>query len=208
MNDGNETPSLQNQEGTPTISAEETTPKPEGEESKPESLLDKPAEEQKEPAPAPDPLTAETLAFPEDVEVNEELRDEFLGVMNDAEMSSKDRAQALVDLQMKVLKQASEESSKAWTDMQEEWKTAVKADPEIGGERLQPALEKIGRLVNEYGSDELLEAMAITGAGNNPHVIRFLSKVANKLTEGGPINGSPPEAPKDAAAKMYPSMKG
>lgn len=92
--------------------------------------------------------------------------------------------------------------------MQKEWRDAVKADPEIGGEKLQPSLDKIGRLINEYGSDELLETMAITGAGNNVHVIKFLNKVAEKLTEGGPVVGSPATAREDAASRMFPSMKG
>lgn len=175
-----------------------------------ESLLgksEKEAEAETEAA-TPELLTAEDLAFEEGFEVNEELLDEFLTTINDQELSPKDRAQRLIDLQQKATKMASEASSQTWADTQKSWRDEVKADAEVGGDKLQPALDRVGRLVTEYGSDELLNVFALTGAGNNVHVIKFLNKVAAKLTEGGPVSGGPATAPADAASKLFPSMKG
>src|SRR5690606_36297852 len=105
--------------------------------------------------PAIEPVTADDISFPDDVQVDEELRDEFLALVNDREKSPKEQAQALADLQLKAVQKASEASSNAWTEMQNQWREEVKADPEIGGDKLQPALGRIGRLVTEYGSEKL-----------------------------------------------------
>ena len=154
------------------------------------------------------PLTAEDVAFAEGVEVDETTRDEFLSLLNDGEKGPKERAQALVDLHVKAIQAASEASSKAWTDMQEQWQQEVKADPTFAGDKLEPALGRIGRLINEHGTEELRQVFDMTGAGNSLHVIRFLDKVAGLLTEGTPATGLPKAVEVSAAQKMFPSMKG
>jgi hypothetical protein len=128
--------------------------------------------------------------------------------MNDKEMSPKDRANALVALQVKAAQAASEASSQAWSEMQTKWRDEVKADPEIGGEKLQPALGRVGKLLNEFGSEELSSVLDLTGAGNNIHVVKFLDKVAQKLTEGGAVPGLPSGQTTTAAQRLFPSMKG
>lgn len=178
-----------------TQTQEPTTeePKPEGEES---------------PAPEPIvPLTAEDIKFPEGVQVDETLRDEFIGLLNDTEKTPTERAQALVDLQLKAAQAASEANSKAWSDVNEKWRNEVKADADVGGDNLQPTLGRIERLVTEYGSEELREVFNITGAGNNVHFIKFLDKVARQLTEPGPVQGSPRAGESTAAQRLFPSMK-
>lgn len=99
MSDGNEMQSLETPgKATPTTPVETIEAPTPGTEQEEGSLLDPPKEEQKAEPAAVEPLAATDLTFPEDVEVQEELRDEFLSIVNDAEMSSKDRAQALVNL--------------------------------------------------------------------------------------------------------------
>lgn len=185
-----------------------TEGKPSEGEPEPGAAEPKPGEEPKEPEAPAEPLTAADITFPDGVEVNEELRDEFLSVVNNRELSPKEQAQALVDLQLKAAQAASEAGSNAWTEMQTKWKDEVKADPEVGGEKLQPALGRIGRLIDEYGSKELTATFDLTGAGNNVHVIKFLDKLAAKLTEPGPVSGAPANAEVDKAARLFPSMKG
>lgn len=161
------------------------------------------------PPPAePEPLVAEDISFPDGFEVDATLRDEFLALANDKDKSPKERAQALVDLQVKAATAASEASSKAWTDMQESWKAEVRADAEIGGAKLDATIGRIGRLIDEYGSDGLREAFDMTGAGNNPAVIRFLAKIADVVTEGPAVPGTPAQSETTAAQRLFPSMKG
>jgi hypothetical protein len=153
------------------------------------------------------PLTAEDITFSDTFEVQEEFRDEFLSIVNDQEKSPKDRTQALVGLYEKAALAASEASSNAWANTQKEWQDAVKADPEIGGDKLPTTLSAVNKLVTEYGSDKLVEVFALTGAGNNPEMIKFLNKVAGVLTEGKPISGgAPTNQGTDAASRLFPSM--
>jgi hypothetical protein len=154
-------------------------------------------------------LTAADITFPEGLEVNETLRDEALAIVNNRELSPKDQLQGLIDLQAKVAKEASETISKTWEDTQKAWQDEVKADPTIGGDKLPTTLAAVNKLVTEYGDDKLVEAFALTGAGNNVHVIRFLNNVAGKLLEGKPVLGASPTGQEgDAASRMFPSMKG
>lgn len=154
------------------------------------------------------PLTAEDISLPEDVEVNSALVEEFLGVVNNTELDAKGRAQALVDLQVKAMREASEAGSQAFADMQKTWQDEVKSDPAYAGEKLQPALGRIGRLLTEYGSEELNGVLDFTGAGNNIHVVRFLDNIAGKLVEGEPAFGAPRTQETTAAQRLFPSMKG
>lgn len=151
------------------------------------------------------PLTAEDIVLPEGVTVAEDLRDEFLSVMNNRELSPKDQMQSLIDLQMRAAQAASEASSQAWTDMQTTWQDEVRADL---GDNLVPTVGRIQKLVSEFGSPELTSVFDLTGAGNNLHVIKFLDKIATQLTEGGPVTGSPAASEATAAQKLFPSMKG
>lgn len=201
MNEQPETPSLAQQE-TPTEEATLETP----------SLISSSDEQAAEETPAVEepfvPLTAEDISFPEGLEVPDDLRDEFLGIVNDAELSPKDRAQALIDLQAKAAEQASEAASQAFAAQQQQWQDEVRNDPELGGANFDATLKGISRLVDQYGNDDLVQAMAATGAGNNIHVVRFFHQLAQKLNEPAPLSGQPVGAQGDAASKLFPSMKG
>ena len=154
------------------------------------------------------PLTVEDIVLPEGFTPAPELQQEFVDVMNDADLSAKDRASALIALQAKALTAASEASSAAWTEMQDKWRTEVKADPAFAGEKLTTAVASVAKLISEYGTPELNGVFDLTGAGNNIHVIKFLSNIAGKMTEGSFTAGSPSGGESNAASLLYPSMKG
>jgi hypothetical protein len=133
--------------------------------------------------------------------------DSFLELVNDQKLTPAERTQKLIDLQLEAQQKASEAGSQAWADMQTNWQTEVKNDKELGGANLQPTLDNIAKLVETYGSPELVEVMNLTGAGNNIHVIRFVNSIAKKLNEGGPISpGAPASVPQSAAERLFPSM--
>lgn len=155
------------------------------------------------------PVTVEDLVLPEGFTTTDELKAEFVETVNKlSDLGPKERAEALLNLQAKAMTAASEASSAAWTEMQGQWRNEVKADPVVGGDKLQPTLDSINRLVTEFGTPQLTEAFVLTGAGNNLHVIKFLAAVAGKMTEGGYSAGAPSGAETTAAQRMFPSMKG
>jgi hypothetical protein len=200
---------------TPDPSLVNPTPTPEPD-PKPEPTPEpepKPKEGDPEPEPTPvEPLTVEQLTLPEGFELQPELSNKFIEILNDSELSPQDRANALLALHSETLTTASEAGSKAWDDMQTEWKDAAKADPDIGGAKLQPTLTNIGKLLDEFGDKEVRDVFDLTGAGNNVHMIKFLNKIADKLTEGNFFTAGNPagggDDPNAAARRMFPSMKG
>lgn len=202
MSEEQETPNSE----TPVTPTEEeqttliTEPKPE-EKPAEEPKVEEPKEEAKEVVP----LTAEDLTIPEGFEAIEPLRDDFLKILNDGELSGKDRANALLDLHVKTINAAQEADSKAFGDMQETWKTEAKNE---FGDKLQPTITSVAKLIDEYGSDELRNVFNFTGAGNNVHVIKFLGKIADTLTEGTHVGGAPRGelTEEDKARRIFPSM--
>ena len=133
---------------------------------------------------------------------------EFLGVMNNPTMSAAERAQALVNLQAGLAAKSSEMGSQAWNDQQAAWQAEIQADPELGGANLQKTIAGIGQLMDRFGTPEIRAAFDSTGAGNNPHIVRFLSTLVSQLKEPAPI---PPGAPgsggqgRSLEERLYPS---
>lgn len=165
------------------------------------------------PAPEPVvPLTAESITFREGFQVDETVRDNFLTLLNDDKISRAELGQKLVDLQQdfvqKIMTDSDAALTKAWEDQQTQWQDEVRADPEVGGEKMEPVLGEIAKLVNEYGTPEVADILTNTGAGNNIHIVKMMHKIAKALNEGnGHANGAPPPSEKSAAQTLFPSMK-
>lgn len=193
-----ETPTAATTE-TPTTEAQAPVTDPAAEAPKEEAAP--------EAAPEFVPLTADNIQFPEGIEVDEGVRDLFLDVLNDQELSPADRAQALVDLHVQMSQATSETSSQAWADLQESWQNEVRNDPDIGGHKLEGHLSNIGKVLDQYGTPELRAVMDQTGAGNNIHVVKFLANLAKDVTEGSYAQGmAAPVSEMSAAERMFPSM--
>jgi len=166
-----------------------------------------PAEPAKiEPAATPEPLTVESLKAPEGMEIPAAEAEKFIGILSDDKLSPGDRANALLSLQSEVAKGWAEKSTAAFNDFWDQQVEAVKSDPEIGGAKLEPALAKISSVLNEYGSPELREVLNVTRVGDSPAVVKFLAKIADVLSEGAPVRGTPAPV-KSLEETFYPSMK-
>jgi len=181
-----------------------------------ETKKEEPAPETKpEPAPAPEPaLVYEAFKLPENVSFAEERMKKFTDVLG-AHKGSQELGQQLVDMHMAELTQAQEQwrtsQYKAWNDAQNGWKDQVRADPEIGGARLETALQQAKSVIKTYGGSEaeqtaVLEALTLTGAGNHPAIVRLLSRVGAALTESAPAPATPPTPQPDRALKRYNTM--
>lgn len=159
------------------------------------------------PAPTPEPLTADAITIPEGLTLDNDSMSTFLGVMNDAAMSPQERAQALIDLQASLTTKSSEAGSQAWQDQQAAWQAEIAADPVIGGANLESTIAGIGNLLNRFGNPEVRAAFDQTGAGNNPHIVRFLSTLVAQVKEPGPTDPGRPPGPggKTLEERLYPN---
>lgn len=157
------------------------------------------------PAPAPEyvPFTSADLTPPEGFTLDDAAMGTLLEVMNNRELTPAQQAQSLLELQASLTAKSSEMGSQAWKDEQATWQAAVAADPVLGGTNLETTIAGIGNLMNRFGDDDVREAFDKTGAGNNPHVVRFLSTLVGQLKEpeplppGGPGNGGAPRSHAD-----------
>jgi len=153
------------------------------------------------------PFKVEEIKFStEGASVDPEVASDFAAVVNEFGIPRNAIAK-LVALQEKVMTANSEAGSRAWSETQDKWTEEVQKDPEIGGQKWPEVQGRIGQLLDTYGSPELREAFDLTGAGNNPHIVRFMSKVAHILNESGFISANPGNSPaKSAAEILYPNQ--
>ncbi len=115
-------------------------------------------------------------------------------------------AQRLVDAAAPEVVKVMTAPYQAWKDLQENWQNEVRNDPEIGGAKFdRVVLPTIARAMDRYGDPGLREALATTGAGNNPAIIRTLYTLSRMVTEGRLVQGNPVQSGKSAAERMYPS---
>lgn len=132
----------------------------------------------------------------------------FLEITNGVKLPA-ETVQKLADLQVDLAKQASEAGSKLWQETNKKWADEVRADPEIGGQKLEENLSHVAKLIDRLGGDKapaIREAFTATGAGNNPAIVRFMVALAKELSDPGPVSGSPSSAPRDAATTLYPNQ--
>ena len=185
----------------PILGGKDEAPKAEGD-KKPDALAGAP--EKYEPFKVPEGFTL-------DETVAKEAGDLFKG-MN----LTQDQAQQLVDFYTAKTEAAAKAPYEAWTTIQEQWKSEIKADPEIGG-KLDQVKASVGKLYDALGDPKLVagfkEAMEFTGAGNNPAFVKALYKLSQMVTEGGAVRGrgpvevkSPGGAPASAAKAIYPNL--
>lgn len=159
-------------------------------------------------APVPLDFKFEDLKIPDGMEAMPEHGTKFLDIIGDQKMAPRDRAQALIDLQGAVMQSAAEKIGQAFQQVRDGWVSEAKANKDWGGDKLPKTLEGIGKLLEVHGSPEVRKLMDETGAGDNPHMIAFLNKMAGLLNEPSPINGGSPTAQqKSLAESLYPSMR-
>ncbi len=160
--------------------------------------------------PAPEAPVQLDLKLPDGFTVDDTAMASLKEVVSDQNLSPQERGQKLVDLYAKQVEALNASNAKAWTDTQAGWQAELSSDPVLGGDKMPAALEVIGKAFDQYGDKDgrAREAFDITGAGNNPHIVRMIHKMAEALSEGtyvkplNPVNGRGP-AGKTAGQILY-----
>jgi hypothetical protein len=161
--------------------------------------------------PKAEPFTIKDMQLPEGLKADEKAQGQFVELVNKYGIS-REAAKDLVGLQSDLVRRASEANTAAWDQVQDQWRAQVTADSEIGGSKTEGALTSIAKLLDRYGEGipSLRQTFDYTGAGNHPDIVKFLSRIAKDLTEGGPISGGPPASgqPRDPADILFGQPKG
>lgn len=186
--------------------------------TKPDEKKDgQPAEQTEEQKVAAAAKVAETLKsydalkMPDGVDPAQPLVAEFKTVASELGLPV-DQAQRLSDVVAPKLKEALEAPYNAWADMIETWVAEAQKDPEIGGAKFKENLGLAASAIKTLGGPEagkISKALAFTGAGNNPDILRLLVRAGKLVSEGKPApagNAAPAKKP-NAAELFYPTMQ-
>lgn len=154
--------------------------------------------------------TYDVLKLPEGMPADQPAFVDFKSEAADLDIPP-EKAQRLLDKVAPKIMEATKAPYELWADTQEKWVAEVKADPIIGKD-LDRNIAIAARAIDSYGSDAdrlaVRKALAFTGAGNHPDIVRWMHRVGSTLQEGKPVNAKPAEGAKPSLAqKAYPSMQ-
>ena len=169
---------------------------------------DKPADGDK-PAEKPDDKEQKQEGAPEKyeftagegIELDTEALKDFEPVARDLNLTN-EQAQKLVDAYPKILAGVQQRQAEAWQAQTEQWAADVKADKEIGGDKLTANLSAAQRALDQFGSSELKEYLNATGLGNHPDLVKTFVKIGKAMSEDGMVDGSN-QGQRSAAEVLY-----
>lgn len=136
----------------------------------------------------------------------QQLLDQTVQDLTNAETAAKATAQATFDAQVEAWKPGGAE----WVKRNTAWTNDAIADAEIGGtpEKLAVSVEKAQQALAKYGPPELKPLLDETGFGSHPAVIKLLASIGRAMSEGSLVLGATgqPGKPKSDGQLMYPDL--
>jgi len=137
----------------------------------------------------------------EGVELDADALKDFEPVARDLNLTN-EQAQKLVDAYPKILAGVQQRQAEAWQKQTEGWAETVKADKEIGGDKLTANLSAAQRAFDQFGTPELKEYLNATGLGNHPDLVKTFVKIGKAMSEDGMVDGSN-QGQRSAAEVLY-----
>ncbi|MFS9576534.1 peptidase [Klebsiella quasipneumoniae] len=137
----------------------------------------------------------------EGVDLDTEALKDFEPVARELNLTN-EQAQKLVDAYPKILAGVQQRQAEAWQAQTEEWAATVKADKEIGGDKLTANLGVAQRALDTFGTPELKEYLNGTGLGNHPELVKAFVKVGKAMSEDGVVTGKE-SGQRSAAEVLY-----
>jgi hypothetical protein len=200
--------------GDKTAKPEDGGQKPEGGEEKPEEKGEEELEEKKPETKAPEEYAEFTV--PEGTTLDEQTGTEFKAIAKELDLTQ-EQAQKLLDFGGEKLRAQIEAPYKLWHETQAKWQAKVKADPDIGGTKYEQSIKDAAQVFvpgesnpfvkSDAEAKALREALNMTGAGNNPAMVKFFVKIGALLKEPGSLSGRPvKDTQQSLLSKMYPTM--
>ncbi|WP_284999982.1 peptidase [Escherichia coli] len=189
--------------------------KPEGDKPQTGTEGDKPQEDKPadgdKPADKPDDKELKQEGAPEKyeftagegVELDTEALKDFEPVARDLNLTN-EQAQKLVDAYPKILAGVQQRQAEAWQKQTEGWAETVKADKEIGGDKLTANLSAAQRALEQFGDPELKEYLDSTGLGNHPALVKAFIKVGKAMSEDKVVTGGHESGGSDLISAFYP----
>ncbi|KSX62268.1 peptidase [Enterobacter sp. 50588862] len=159
---------------------------------------DKPDDKEQKPEGAPEKYE---FTAGEGVELDTEALKDFEPVARELNLTN-EQAQKLVDAYPKILAGVQQRQAEAWQAQTEQWAADVKADKEIGGDKLTANLSAAQRALDMFGGPVLKEYLNTTGLGNHPELVKTFVKIGKAMSEDGMVDGSN-QGQRSAAEVLY-----
>lgn len=169
-----------------------------------DAAKDDAAKEGEENKKAEGPPEAYTFELPDGVELNADISAEFTTIAKELEMPQ-EKAQAVVDLGVKLAQGWATAQAEAIEAVQAEWRATAEADPEIGGDKLAESLAASKRVLDKFGNEAFRQVLEDTKLGDHAEVIRFMANVAKVISEDSMVtpSGTAAAAPKSHAERIF-----
>lgn len=175
-----------------------------------------------EPAKPDEPIKYE-LKLPEGISVDPAQMETVTGILGKAKVAP-EIAQELADFHTGALKNAAQAFSnaqvEAWNNHIIAQQKEVMADKEIGGNNWTKTKGEIEQGLQTFfgvtpttpenaperaAHKAFVATLGIGGTGSNIHMLKFIHKAVSRGSEGKPVQGNGPSAPRKSAAElMYP----
>jgi hypothetical protein len=117
-----------------------------------------------------------------------------------------EQAQKAADLFAAIKTQEAADSQAAIVKQVEDWFTAVKTDPEIGGKVFDTTVKHAQAAIGRFASPSLKQFLSDTGLRNHPELVRTFAKIGAAMSEDTISTGSSAKEKPDAASRIFPSM--
>jgi len=183
--------------------------KPAAEQEKPEGEnpvdADKPdgekKQEEKKPEGAPEKYEFKAA---EGQELDAAALEQFEPIARELNLTN-EQAQKMVDLYgTQILPMVQKQQAEAWQKTTEQWAADVKADKEIGGDKLTASIGVAQRALETFGTPDLKQYLNSTGLGNHPDLIKFCVKVGQAMSEDKVVTGGHDGGSNDLVSAFYP----
>ena len=187
------------------VAVESATPPP--------SVPDTPNTAAQPAAVPPQPSVPEAYSFtvPEGMNLSEATVGKFSDVAKDLKLSQDAAQRILGDMAGAIQAQQSESLKAFYADiggMPDTWEAQVRADKDIGGDKLKDNLAAAARFRDAYGSPELKSLLDKTGLGNHPELVRVFIRAGKAISPDTFVsgNGSGASSPgRTLAERLYGS---
>lgn len=180
---------------------------------------EKPETEQTETKPASTVPEKYEFKAPEGVQLSDSAIEAASTVFKDLGLTQ-DAAQKLVDFHTSQIQAIQNEATSTYNKLRDEWRGEILKDSSLAtnGDLKPEVKAAFSKVIDSLGATEskaFREALNLTGVGDNPAFIRGFYKLAERFTEGTPVNGNSPSplgqsrngAVKPSAAQaMYPNL--
>lgn len=146
------------------------------------------------------------FTVPEEMGIDQTALEAFVPVAKELGLTQ-EQAQKMVDLQSDFVQKNAEAQMNAWAETQTQWRDAVKADTEVGGDAMDEKVALAKKALDKVGTPELRALLDATGTGNNLEFIRFFSRVGALIGDDTMhFGGASGDEPTDAAKILFPDQ--